>query len=220
MGTYKVRRFMAVLLLLITIAAPLASAPLDLPSLESVLAPSDQSSPPELAALEVKGRAPKTGYARDQFGDGWQSISGCDTRNVILARDLRSVERDIESCKVLSGVLNDPYTGSLITFIRGPETSDDVQIDHIVALSNAWQTGAQQLSYEERVRLSNDPRNLLAVSGTANGQKSDGDAATWLPKNKSFRCTYVKKQVEVKLAYGLWVTPAERAAMSTVLQSC
>lgn len=172
-----------------------------------------------LDQLPVKGRAPKTGYVRTQFGDGWTLVGGCDMRNIILARDLENVAVS-PSCKVLSGDLHDPYTGKSIHFARGTDTSDDVQIDHVVALSNAWQTGAQQISYAQRAAFANDPLNLLAVDGQANQDKGDGDAATWLPPNKSFRCQYVTRQVEVKKKYGLWVTPAEQQMIRRVLNSC
>ena len=172
-----------------------------------------------LDTLEAKGRAPKTGYTRMQFGNGWTNVSGCDTRNIILYRDLVDAQTD-ETCKVMSGTLNDPYTGEVIAFVRGPQTSQLVQIDHVVALSNAWQTGAQGLTEQQRVTLANDPLNLLAVGGAANQQKSDGDAATWLPPNKPFRCQYVARQVAVKQKYSLWVTPAEKEAMIRVLRVC
>lgn len=172
-----------------------------------------------LTSLEVKGRAPKTGYARSQFGDGWQDIKGCDTRNIILARDLRD-EIVNDKCQVVTGILDDPYTGNMIRFIRGTDTSDDVQIDHVVALSDAWQKGAQQLSGKERIKLANDPLELLAVDGRVNQQKSDGDAATWLPAHKPFRCQYVSRQLEVKKKYRLWVTEAEKQAIERVLKAC
>ncbi len=172
-----------------------------------------------LQQLEVKGRAPKTGYERRQFGSGWESKNGCDTRNTILYRDLTNTVLD-ESCKVMSGVLDDPYTGVVVSFARGEKTSQAVQIDHVVALSNAWQTGAQQLTLEERIAFANDPLNLLAVDGVANQQKSDGDAATWLPANKLFRCQYVARQIAVKLKYALWVVDAEKKAMTRVLDQC
>lgn len=177
------------------------------------------SSIESLEALEIKGRAPKTGYARDQFGNGWARNAGCDTRNTILYRDMTNAASD-ELCRVISGVLHDPYTGETIMFMRGPETSQLVQIDHVVALSNAWQTGAQNLTYEQRVEIANDPLNLLAVDGAANQQKSDSDAASWLPSNKPFRCQYVARQVAVKKKYMLWVTPAEKEAMLRVLRVC
>lgn len=172
-----------------------------------------------LDTLPVKGRAPKTGYSRAQFGDGWAAVGSCDMRNIILHRDLQNVVVNDE-CKVMSGSLADPYTGKTINFVRGEQTSDDVQIDHVVALSNAWQTGAQQLAFTERVALANDPLELLAVDGPANQAKSDGDAATWLPPNKVFRCQYVARQIAVKVKYGLWVTQAEADAMRRVLNAC
>ena len=171
-----------------------------------------------LETLAVKGRAPKTGYSRDRFGNGWAKSGECDTRNIILARDLTSAK--VENCKVMSGILDDPYTGKTIQFVRGAGTSDEVQIDHVVALSNAWQTGAFQLSADRRVELANDPLELLAVDGPANQQKSDGDAATWLPSNKAFRCQYVARQITVKQKYELWVTEAEKSAMQRILASC
>lgn len=173
-----------------------------------------------LSELEVKGRAPRTGYARTQFGDGWlRGADGCDMRNVILRRDLTQVEVD-EQCRVQSGHLKDVYTGKEIDFVRGPNASSDVQIDHVVALSNAWQTGARLLSPEERVAFSNDPLNLLAVDGGANQQKGDGDAATWLPPQRGYRCSYVARQISVKTNYSLWITPPEKAAMERVLAQC
>lgn len=172
-----------------------------------------------LNKIEVKGRAAKTGYARTQFGDGWTSQQGCDMRNSILRRDLTNVVTD-SKCRIISGQLNDPYTGHVIPFTRGEATSDDVQIDHVVALSNAWQTGAQGLTIEQRILFANDPLELLAVDGPTNQQKSDGDAATWLPPNKAFRCHYVARQIAVKAKYLLWVTTAEKDAMIRVLEGC
>ena len=173
-----------------------------------------------LAALPTKGRAPKTGYKRSQFGDGWAKAGGCDTRNVILRRDLTNAVLGDDNCKVQAGALSDPYTGQRIAFKRGANSSGAVQIDHVVALSNAWQTGAQQLSSEQRISLANDPLELRAVDGPANQQKGDGDAATWLPSNKPFRCQYIARQIAVKKKYSLWVTPPERTAMERILASC
>jgi len=172
-----------------------------------------------LNKLTIKGRAPKTNYSREQFGASWALTNGCDTRNVILNRDLESTVVD-EKCNVTSGVLNDPYTGKTIQFSRGTNTSSDVQIDHIVALSDAWQKGAQQLTSEERKIFANDPLELLAVDGSANLQKNDGDAATWLPSNKSFRCLYVARQIAIKQKYNLWITQAEHDAISNILDKC
>lgn len=173
-----------------------------------------------LTHLDIKGRAPKTGYERSQFGAGWSvDTIGCTTRNSILRRDLLDVVVD-ENCRVLRGTLRDPYTGKEIVFERGNQTSSKVQVDHVVALSNAWQTGAQELSHLDRTRFANDPMNLLAVDGAANQQKGDGDAATWLPAHKAYRCAYVARQVSVKYTYSLWVTHAEKEAIQRVLEKC
>lgn len=177
-----------------------------------------------LEALPVKGKAPKTGYKRKNFGHAWADTdrNGCDTRNDVLNRDLTSVSHKpgTHDCKVTSGDLVDPYTGKDISFTAGKSTSSAVQIDHVVSLSNAWQTGAQQLSDDEKKELANDPLNLLAVDGPTNQGKSDGDAATWLPSNKQFRCDYVSRQVAVKTNYRLWVTQAEKDAIAGVLEGC
>ena len=187
---------------------PLATQEVSVQSADAVAA---------LETLEVKGRAPKTGYSRDEFGGGWATVQGCDVRNIILYRDLQNPVLDGE-CTVVSGTLADPYTGEMIVFSR--ENSSEVQIDHIVALSDAWQKGAQQLTKAQRKQLANDPLELWAVSGKANQTKSDGDAATWLPSNKAFRCEYVSRQVEIKQKYSLWVTQAEYEAIQSSLSSC
>jgi hypothetical protein len=176
-----------------------------------------------LATLPIKGRAPKTGYDRALFGQAWADVdrNGCDTRNDILKRDLTGVAYvNSVPCKVKSGTLADPYTGTTISFVRGSTTSTAVQIDHVVALSDAWQKGAQQLTADQRTAFANDPLNLQATDGPTNIKKGDGDAATWLPPNKGFRCEYVARQISVKATYGLWVTQAEHDAMARILGDC
>ena len=177
-----------------------------------------------LSSLPVKGRAAKTGYTRAQFGQAWADVdrNGCDTRNDMLKRDLTNVEFKVKTrdCVVLAGVLLDRYSGETINFVRGNDTSMEVQIDHVVALSNAWQTGAFKLTLVQRTAFANDPMNLFAVKGRLNSQKGDGDAATWLPPLKSFRCTYVAQQIAVKAKYSLWVTAPEKEAMVRILTAC
>ncbi|MFR0353056.1 HNH endonuclease family protein [Streptomyces sediminimaris] len=171
-------------------------------------------------SLTVKGRAPKTGYARDRFGTAWADTdsNSCDTRDDILKRDLDQVKFTGGTCKVSYGVLkSDPYSGKRVTYRRG---RSQVDIDHIVALSDAWQKGAKYWDASKRIALANDPLNLIAVDASTNRAKGDGDTATWLPPNKAFRCAYVAGQVAVKKKYGLWVTAAEKAAMKKVLTSC
>jgi hypothetical protein len=177
-----------------------------------------------LETLAVKGRAPKTGYTRAQFGPAWADVdrNGCDTRNDILKRDLTSItyRAKTRNCVVESGTLVDRYSGETINFVKGNISSMEVQIDHVVALSNAWQTGAFKLTADQRKALSNDPLNLFAVKGRLNSQKGDGDAATWLPPLKSFRCSYVAQQIAVKAKYSLWVTAPEKAAIVSILAKC
>jgi Protein of unknown function (DUF1524)/Excalibur calcium-binding domain/Protein of unknown function (DUF2510) len=177
-----------------------------------------------VAALQVKGRAPMTGYARDEFGPAWNDVdrNGCDTRNDVLRRDLKdfTLKAGTNGCLVLSGTLVSPYSADTLEFVRGTTTSSAVQVDHVVALSDAWQKGAQRLSLSSRTAFANDPLNLLAVDRATNSAKGDGDAATWLPPNKGYRCAYVARQVAVKLKYHLWATAAERDAIVRILQTC
>ena len=192
------------------------------------ISPSQADSVPSglsiIEAQVTKGRAAKTGYTRAQFGQTWADVdrNGCDTRNDILKRDLTGqvYKEKTRECVVLSGTLIDPFSGETINFVRGNVSSMEVQIDHVVALSNAWQTGAIKLSIKDRTAFANDPMNLLAVKGRLNSQKGDGDAATWLPPLKSFRCDYVARQIAVKIKYKLWFTAPEKEAMVRILKSC
>ena len=190
----------------------------------AVVQVSEVSASSVLASLAVKGRAPKTGYTREQFGQTWADVdrNGCDTRNDMLKRDLTEIVYKVKTrnCVVLSGILLDRYSGETINFVRGNVSSMEVQIDHVVALSNAWQTGAFKLTLVQRTALANDPMNLFAVKGRLNSQKGDGDAATWLPPLKSFRCAYVAQQIAVKAKYSLWVTSPEKEAMGRILSAC
>lgn len=185
---------------------------------------SDSNSPlasEVLSRLEVKGRAPKTGYSRNEFYSNWPTIDGCNLRQRIIKREFGDTAiLDSDNCTVLSGEVDESYTGSHLIFREKTEISNGIQIDHVVALSDAWQKGAQYKTKEERYSLATDPLNLLAVDASTNQGKSDGDAATWLPPNKKFRCAYIARQISVKYKYSLWVTSAERDAMSKVLETC
>lgn len=190
---------------------PSTSPTADSPPAGTALAAVDQ--------LTVRGRAPKTGYTRDAYGGGWAQHDDCNTREIILRRDLDDVTVAANSdCTVVSGTLNDPYTGK--TEKLTATTLSSAQIDHVVPVSDSWQKGAQQWSRSKRERYYNDPLNLLVTTGSVNASKGDGDAATWLPPNKAFRCTYVARQVSVKKRYEIWVTKAEQQAMRRVLQAC
>ncbi len=214
MSRWEIRIALLTLPLAVGLAIPVSVAAEAKPGLAAAV----------LETLPVKGRAPKTGYSRDEFGQTWADVNrnGCDTRNDILKRDLISItyKPKTRDCVVLTGVLEDKYSGETINFVRGNISSMDVQIDHVVALSNAWQTGAFKLTKIERTALANDPLNLFAVKGRLNSQKSDGDSATWLPPLKSFRCAYVAQQIAVKAKYSLWVTAPEKSAMVGILAKC
>lgn len=186
----------------------------------------------QLAELEIKPQAPMDGYTGNRealFGPAWtdkaegvaMAGNGCDTRNDILQRDLVEIVLDDDDCTVLTGVLlTDPYTGKRIDFERGVKTSSKIQIDHIVSLGNIWATGGQDMSQEDRVRIANDPINLVASDGPANGSKSDKDAAGWQPEYKPMRCFLAASQIRVKHVYGLWVTQEEHDALAEQIALC
>ena len=202
------------------VIAALLAITLLLPEAASAVTVKKERATAIIETLAVKGRAAKTGYDRSSFSH-WRDPdrNGCDARNDILRRDLTNlvIKTDSNGCKVLGGVLADPYSGKNIDFVFGASLID---IDHVVALSNAWQTGAFQFTSEIRLQFANDPLNLLAVSASLNRQKGDGDAATWLPPTKSYRCQYVARQIAVKKKYGLWITKPEKVAMSTLFAKC
>jgi hypothetical protein len=201
-------------LVILAAAPPIIEETRDVPTVVSTM---ESPAIEALETLAVKGRAPKTGYDRSEFGSGWSTVGGCDTRNIILYRDLKNAVVD-EECSVVAGTLYDPYTGKVIQLSKLDGSA--IQIDHVIALSNAWQTGAQQLARTDRIKLANDPLELIAVDGPANQEKGDGDAATWLPPNKGFRCEYIARQIAVKQKYSLWVTQPEKDAMKSVLGAC
>ncbi|MEB3052356.1 DUF1524 domain-containing protein [Mycolicibacter sp. MYC123] len=186
---------------------------------------SSKSSLAKLADLRIKGRAPKTGYDRALFGPPWTDDvtvegghNGCDTRDDILRRDLTGAGyRPGNTCIALSGTLNDPYTGETIHYQRQPETLSPIQVDHIVPLMDAWEKGAQQWDELTRRNFANDPLNLQATTAAANEGKRSGDAATWLPSNTAYRCTYAARIVDVKTRYGLWITVDEHESLAHLL---
>ena len=178
----------------------------------------------ELAVRSADEASVVPDYDRQAFGQRWADTdhNGCDTRNDILARDLARppFKPGTLDCVVLTGTLAEPYTGTTIQFQRGDKSSALVQIDHVVALADAWRSGAWQWDAQRRQEFANDPENLLAVDGAANEDKSASSADQWLPPNVAFRCDYVKRQIAVKYAYGLSVTQAEQDAMATQLTTC
>lgn len=181
-----------------------------------------------LTRLPVAAWSDALAYSRDAFGQRWSDDidvpgghNGCDQRSDVIRRDLAAVviKPNTQGCVPQSGTLLDPYSGVTVAFVRGADTSADVQIDHVVALSNAWRTGAQRLTPQQRQDFAGDPLGLLAVAGAVNQSKGDSDAAHWLPST-AYRCAYVARQIAVKTSYGFWVTADEAAAMAAVLAGC
>lgn len=182
----------------------------------------------------VATRPNPAGYERDcgrghgcVFGPAWTDDhhgtgghNGCDTRNDILAKQLTEVvfRPGSKQCVVTSGVLRDPYTGALIHFTKADASA--VQIDHIFPLSLAWDMGANNWSKERRVDFANDQENLLAVDGPTNMSKGDSGPAEWLPINARYRCTYVKRFLELALGYQLPITRADAASVRVTATHC
>lgn len=181
----------------------------------------------QLKTLQVHGWDRTSDFQRSQFGEAWSDDvnvefghNGCNTRDDILRRDLRNLVVRPFTCFAQSGTLIDPYTGAAIEFVRGPRSSDTIEIDHVVALADAWYKGARAWDPQRRLDFANDPRNLLAVSPKANFDKAYRDASGWLPPNESFRCDFIARQIEVKAAYGLWLSAKEKHALADVLAHC
>lgn len=186
------------------------------------------------------------GNRTNLFGTPWKDVdnNGCDTRNDILARDLKDVDyskkdgvqdlsqargQGVSSCPnatVYRGVLDDPYTGKVIKFSRG-EKSATIQIDHVIPLGYVYKHGGWKIAKDGRKdileQIANDPNNLLAVDGATNGAKSDQGPATWMPPNTAYQCTYALKWVKVLQTYqdkGLTISGADKDKLVSILSSC
>lgn len=183
----------------------------------------DMPAAVKLRELRIRPRKEAGDYDRSYFGEPWADVdnNGCDTRNDVLARDLEQVNyRKGSRCVVASGVLHDPYVGETIQYQRGPDTSPLVQIDHVVALGDAWRSGAYQWTPAQRQEFANDPNNLMAVQGQANQDKESSRADQWMPPREEFWCEYVTRQINVKHDWDLSVAPQERDAMIRALSTC
>jgi hypothetical protein len=196
------------------------------PGLAAITSDADRTAARALIEkVETKGRGPKTGYDRDEFGYAWMdsapggipfSRNGCDTRNDLLQRDGDDVRfRSGSDCVVVSMSLADPYTGKEIDWVKSRATA--VQIDHVMPLSYDWQMGASRWDKGKREDIANDPLNLIPVDGPTNGSKSDSGPASWLPPNKQIRCSYVVRFAQVSLKYDLPVTAPDK---ETMLRQC
>jgi Protein of unknown function (DUF1524) len=191
------------------------------PGLAAISSDADRTKARTLITkVATKGRGPKTGYSRDEFGYAWMDSApdvpfahnGCDTRNDLIKRDGDDLRyRSGSDCVVVSMTLHDPYTGRTIHWTKTKATA--VQIDHVMPLSYDWQLGAAHWTKEKREQIANDPLNLIPVDGPSNGAKSDSGPASWLPPNKQIRCSYAVRIAQVSLKYQLPVTSADKQAM-------
>ncbi|MFF8291107.1 HNH endonuclease family protein [Streptomyces sp. NPDC016309] len=202
-------------------AAPLDNPDGTKPGLAPLASDADRAEARRLIqGLAVKGRGPRTGYDRDEFGHAWTDTAdgvplarnGCDTRNDLLRRDGRDLRfRDGSDCVVVAMTLDDPYTGETVQWRK--QQAAEVQIDHVVPLSYGWQMGASRWPEDKRERLANDPLNLLPVDGPTNGRKGDSGPASWLPPHKAVRCAYAVRFAQVAKKYALPVTTADKDMM-------
>ncbi|MBP2702714.1 HNH endonuclease [Microbispora sp. RL4-1S] len=191
------------------------------PGLAAISSDGDRAEARKLIdRVETKGRGPKTGYDRDEFGYAWAdnadgvpwAHNGCDTRNDLLKRDGQDIQyRDGSDCVIVSMTLYDPYTGKTIDWTKQKAAS--VQIDHVMPLSYDWQMGASRWSDAKRKQIANDPLNLIPVDGPQNSAKGDSGPATWLPPRRAVRCSYAVRFAQVALKYDLPVTTADKTVM-------
>jgi hypothetical protein len=175
--------------------------------------------PAALGKLKVAPESHANSYARDAFGQSWKDVdrNGCGQRDDVLARDLTGV-RKRNRCVVVAGTLVDPYTGDKVTFAKADASK--VQIDHRVALAEAWRSGAWQWTAQRREGFANDLNNLTASEGRINQGKGDDDAAHWLPVGPARQCTFARQVVTVKAYYQLTVDQAEATALRRALGVC
>ncbi|MFF2551473.1 HNH endonuclease family protein [Nocardia sp. NPDC058058] len=164
-------------------------------------------------------------YDRTAFGPGWSGrggepvlAGGCTARESVLKRDLTEVRlADSNSCMTLSGVLIDPYTGERLPYDRFK--ASDIEIDHVVALGDAWRSGASEWSAERREQFANDVGNLLAVQKRANQDKGSKTPDQWRPRN-AYWCDYARRWVAIKSRWGLTVQATEKSALTEMLGTC
>ncbi|MFI9006614.1 HNH endonuclease family protein [Actinosynnema sp. NPDC053489] len=190
------------------------------PTPTSAAAPTGPAAPgddpaAQLAALTVAPEGKMTGYSRDRFPHWSNQGGGCDTRDVVLQRQGADV-KTADKCKIVSGSWTSAYDGAVVT------DPGQLDIDHVVALAEAWRSGADKWTDEQREKFANDlgGLQLIAVSATSNRAKGDQDAAKWKPPAQAYWCTYARAVVSVKTIYSLTVDEAERDALGAMLKTC
>lgn len=176
-----------------------------------------------VSRLRVVEPLPLENYDRSFFGPAWQRLEPhpCNTRNEVLEIWLSDVTFGAGGgCSVESGWFIDPYTGHFVEFLRGPDTSAEVHVDHVVALADAWSKGAADWPPSRAQAFANDPLNLIPTQGWVNEEKGSDDASRWLPHHEGFWCHFAAQQILVKEKYDLGVTDAELAELLTALERC
>lgn len=169
--------------------------------------------------LAIRAETSGVDYERSAFGPAWKDTdhNGCGQRDDVLARDLTAVVKR-GRCVVVAGRLVDPYTGAAVTFSKA--RANDVQIDHVVSLAEAWRSGAKNWTPAKRLLFATDQRNLVASKGSVNRLKSDKDPTKWEPIGAPRRCTYARRVVQVKVTYGLSADRAEVQVLQRYLRGC
>ena len=182
-----------------------------------------------LVDLRIAEKTSMDGYERGcgegegcVFGPAWADVdrNGCDQRNDVLHRDLTDVQvrEGTQGCVVVAGILDDPYTGAVLPFVKTDAAL--VPIDHVVPLAAAWVQGAAEWTPEDRAYFANDVANLIATTRSENSAKSDSTADEWVPPDPTYGCSYATVVITVKDAYDLAVTPAEAGALEGLLATC
>ncbi|EKD20479.1 uncharacterized protein L3040_004234 [Drepanopeziza brunnea f. sp. 'multigermtubi'] len=199
--------------LLLSISTCVLTAPIEVRAPPGI--PTTATARTLLAGLTVAAQGPQTGYSRDLF-PSWITISGnCNTRETVLIRDGTNVVTNT-ACASTSGSWFSPFDGATWT------AASDVDIDHMVPLSNAWKSGAAAWTTAQRQVFANDLTNpqLWAVTDNVNQAKSDSGPENWKPPLTSFYCTYAKAWTKVKSVYDLTITSAEKTALTSMLATC
>lgn len=178
-------------------------------------APAPPSGTADLSALKIAPEGKMTGYSRDRFPHWSSQGNSCDTREIVLQRAGSSVRTD-DRCKAVEGSWVSAYDGRTFT------SADDLDIDHTVPLAEAWRSGANKWTDDDRAKFANDlgGMQLIAVSAAANRSKGDQDPAKWKPPARGYWCTYATHWVQVKVTYSLTADQAEHDALADMLRSC
>ncbi|KAA8913778.1 hypothetical protein FN846DRAFT_60739 [Sphaerosporella brunnea] len=155
-----------------------------------------------------------TGYERSKFPH-WITINGCSTRETVLKRDGTGLKLGA-GCSTSAGTWYSAYDGATWT------SPSDLEIDHVVPLFDAWKSGANAWTTDERRNFANDLTNpqLIAITSRVNTSKGGKSPDDWKPPLTSYYCTYAKMWVQVKSVYSLSVTSDEKNALDDMLKTC